>query len=145
MKVTFLRHAVSIFNEKLISEKDCELSEAGKQQAMSLTGNYDVVVCSIMTRTKQTLAFSKIKYNDLYYSHTCREFRKDICDFLPHENHTILETNESLIERVEKCKTFLKENFDGRNVLVISHADFIFCMNGETKYPENGEFQILTI
>jgi broad specificity phosphatase PhoE len=145
MKVTFLRHAISIFNEMNTSEKDCELSEAGKAQARGLEGSYDLVICSIMTRTKQTLAFSQIKYKELIYSHICREFRTTICDYLPHEDENIPETRESLHQRIELFRDFVKSNGEGKRVLVVSHGDFIFAMNGETKYPDNAEFQELEI
>ena len=146
MKVTFLRHAISIFNELKISEKDCELSEAGKAQAAMLEGTYDLVICSVMKRTKQTLAFSNIKYKELIYSHSCREFRCDICDFLPHENETDLESNEDLRLRVQAFREFLiKFESQKKRILVISHRDFIYAMNGGTRHPENAEFQELDI
>jgi broad specificity phosphatase PhoE len=145
MKVTFLRHAISIFNEMNTSEKDCELSEAGKAQARGLVGDYDLVICSVMTRTKQTLAFSQIKYKELVYSPICREFRTTICDYLPHEDEKIPEPRESLLERVSKFREYLKEKNQGQRILVVSHGDFIFAMNGETKYPDNAEFQELDI
>lgn len=145
MKVTFLRHAISIFNELKTSEKDCELSQAGKRQAADLSGNYDLVICSIMTRTKQTLTFSKIRYNELIYSPQCREFMSDICDYLPLENETQKESKESLKNRAHSFKHMLKEKYSNKNILVVSHADFIFECNGGTKYPENAEFQVLEI
>lgn len=144
MKVTFLRHARSIFNELNTSEKDCELSEFGKKQAADLSGNFDVVICSFMTRTRQTLALSKIKYNELYSSELCREFKTTICDYT-HAEEEIPETPESLVERANLFCKELKAKFEGRRVLVVSHGDFIFHLNRETKYPENAEFQELDI
>jgi broad specificity phosphatase PhoE len=35
-RLTFLRHAESIFNSTGIDNNDCELSEVGKQQAITL-------------------------------------------------------------------------------------------------------------
>jgi broad specificity phosphatase PhoE len=145
MKVTFLRHAISIFNENNHSEKDCELSEAGKKQATDLSGSFDVVICSIMTRTKQTLTFSQIKYETLIYSPHCREFKTTICDYLPHEDETLPESKESLKTRVEQTKAMIKENYPNKKVLVVSHGDFMFELNGNTKYPQNAEFQEIDI
>lgn len=146
MKVAFLRHAISIFNELKTSEKDCELSEAGKKQAQTLEGNYDLVICSIMRRTKQTLAFSNIKYKELIYSATCREFRCDICDFLPHEDEKNLETRNDLDLRVKTFRELLnKYGSQGKRILVVSHGDFIHAINGGTKYPENAEIQEIDI
>jgi broad specificity phosphatase PhoE len=144
MKVTFLRHARSIFNELNTSEKDCELSEFGKAQAADLSGNFDVVICSFMTRTRQTLALSKIQYKELYSSELCREFKTTICDYTKAEDE-IPETRESLAARAAEFCKYLKETFEGRNVLVVSHGDFIFHLNGGTKYPDNAEFQVIDI
>lgn len=144
MKVTFLRHARSIYNELLTSEKDCELSEFGKMQAADLSGNFDVVICSFMTRTRQTLALSKIQYKELYSSELCREFRTSICDYTKAEEE-IPETRESLVERATLFCEYLKKEFEGRRVLVVSHGDFIFHLNGGTKYPDNAEFQEIDI
>ena len=145
MKVTLLRHAISIFNELNTSEKDCELSEAGKKQAADLSGSYDIIICSVMTRTKQTLSFSKLTYNELIYNPTCREFKIDICDFLPNEDETKKESIESLQNRSDSFKQMLKDNFSDKNVLVISHRDFLFELNGGTKQLNNAEFQEIEI
>jgi broad specificity phosphatase PhoE len=143
MKVTFLRHAISIYNEMKTSEKDCELSEAGKAQAADLSGTFDLVICSFMTRTKQTLHLSKIQYNELHYSELCREFQTCICDYKPEEEE-VPESVESLATRTSEFCTYLKQ-FEGRTILVVAHGDFIYRLNGSTKYPENAEFQVLDI
>lgn len=143
MKVTFLRHAISIYNEKKISEKDCELSEAGKAQAADLSGTFDVVVCSFMTRTKQTLHLSTIQYGELYYSEVCREFQTCICDYKPEEEE-VPERLQNLAARALAFREYLRQ-FEGRTVLVVSHGDFIYHLNGRTQYPENAEFQVLDL
>jgi broad specificity phosphatase PhoE len=143
MKVTFLRHAISIYNEMKTSEKDCELSPAGKAQAADLSGTFDVIVCSFMTRTKQTLHLSKITYTELHYSEVCREFQTSICDYKPEEEE-IPESVESLAARASTFRDFLNQ-FEGRTILVVSHGDFIYHLNGSTKYPENAEFQVLDL
>ena len=144
MKVTFLRHATSIFNELHTSEKDCDLSEAGKKQAADLSGEYDIVFCSIMKRAKQTLALSQIRYTKVNYTHVCREKKTDICDFLPNEDQTKTETEENVEHRIYLLKVMLNQ-YQGKKILVVSHGDFIYQLNGKTKYPENAEFQEIEI
>ena len=145
MKITVLRHAISIFNELQTSEKDCELSEAGKTQASDLSGNYDIVICSSMTRTKQTLLFSNITYSEVIYSFLCREYQQDICDFLPTEDENKKETNENLKIRVSLVKDLIQTNYSDKKVLLISHRDFLFELNGGTKLLANAEFQEIEI
>ena len=86
MRVDFLRHAESIFNRDLTSEKDCALTDKGIQQASQVTGEYDIVICSIMKRACQTLENSQITYGRLLFTDLCREKKTTICDYLPHED-----------------------------------------------------------
>ncbi len=144
MKVSFLRHAESIFNANLTSEKDCDLTEKGKQQASQIDLQYDIVVCSIMKRTCQTLDHSKISYGRLIFTDLCREKRSDICDFLPHEDETVKETEEQLETRITTFRYFLRSQLSPyNNVLVIAHGDFIHTLGKKQQpYPANAEIQI---
>jgi broad specificity phosphatase PhoE len=147
MKVCFVRHAESIFNAQGKSEKDCDLTEKGKQQAAHLQGEYDVVICSIMNRTRQTLALSQIKAGQVIYTDLCREKRTDICDFLPHEDETQVETMGELLQRIQRFIYFLKSQVSPyQSVLVVSHGDFIHTIgNAKQPYPMNAEVQVYTI
>jgi broad specificity phosphatase PhoE len=147
MKVQFLRHAESIFNANLTSEKDCDLTEKGKQQASELKEHYDIVVCSIMKRTCQTLDTSNITYGRLIFTDLCRENRQDICDFLPHEDETVKESEDQLQDRIKVFTYFLKSQVSRyNNVLVISHGDFIHTLGGKQQpYPKNAEIQVHNI
>ncbi len=141
MKITFLRHCTSIFNELKTSDKDCDLSEAGKTQAKDISGNYDIIFCSIMKRTTQTLVLSKLTGKRVIYTELCREWKRDICDFLPGEDETKWETQEELEARCADFLDCVKGMAEGlEKVLVITHADFVFCLNKGDRYLENGEF-----
>ena len=144
MKIAFLRHAQSLYNQYNTSDKNCDLSEIGKKQAQDLSGSYDIVICSIMKRAKRTLELSKIHYNTLIFSELCREYKSTIGDFLEHEDYE-LELIETFGKRLNKFKEYLKENFETKNVLVICHGDFIYCLNGFKEYPENAQVQIIDI
>ncbi len=143
MKVDFLRHAQSIFNANLTSEKDCDLTDLGKHQASEVQGEYDVVFCSVMKRAQQTLAYSKIKSGRVIYTLHCREKRVDICDFLVDENETDKESDEELQERIAVFLSFLKSTVSPhQSVLVVSHGDFIHALGKKSKsYPQNTEIQ----
>lgn len=143
MKVNFLRHAESVFNANLTSEKDCNLTDTGRYQASKLEGEYDIVICSIMKRTCQTLDHSNIKYGRLIFTDLCREKRQDICDYLPHEEE-IKETDEELEKRITSFLYFLKSQVSRYNtVLVVSHGDFIHTIGKKSQpYPQNAEIQV---
>ncbi len=141
MKVTFLRHCRSIYNEKNDSDKDCDLAEYGKAQAAALTGEYDIVVCSIMKRARETLRLSQIKANKIVYSDLCREHKQTICDFLPDEDLADKESEEAMVRRIRTFKAWMKKQWGASNkrILVVTHADFVYFLNNFTKYLDNGE------
>lgn len=147
MKVAFLRHAQSIFNATLTSEKDCDLTDLGREQAAALDGEYDVVICSTMKRTCQTLQKSRIRAGRVIYTDLCREKRQDICDYLPHEDESIKETEEELEQRIQRFLYFLKSQVSPyQSVLVVSHGDFISTLGKKSKpYPTNAEIQMFEI
>lgn len=147
MRVQFLRHAESIFNAQGTSEKDCNLSEKGIQQASTLSGNYDIVICSTMKRACSTLDHSNLTYGRLIFTDLCREKKVDICDFLPYEDESILETDEQLEKRVRSFLYFLKSQVSKhQSLLVISHRDFIHAVGkGTQPPPNNAEIQTYDI
>jgi broad specificity phosphatase PhoE len=141
MKVTFLRHCRSIYNENNDSEKDCDLAEFGKQQAAALTGEYDVIVCSVMKRARETLRLSKITAPEIIFTELCREHKQTICDFLETENLADKESEEQMMRRIRTFKGWLRNRWahTQKRVLVVTHADFVYFLNGFTKYLDNGE------
>lgn len=147
MEITFLRHAQSIFNRDKTSEKDCDLTDVGIEQAKQLTGTYDIIVCSILKRAKQTLQYSELKSTKLYFTDLCREVRVDICDYLEGEDETQKETEEEVQQRIRDFKEFLLERWiPGQTVLVICHRDFMHAV-GKNQFPcpENAEFQTMEL
>lgn len=148
MNIDTLRHGESVFNKYGTSGKDCSLTEKGIEQAFQISGHYDIIICSILRRCKETLENSKLSANEYIYSDLCREYKIDICDFLVDEP-IIKETLEEFEARVNKFKEFIKQ-FNSKKVLVVSHGDFIFYLNSKIvcgerfgDYPDN--CQIITI
>ncbi len=143
MRVDFLRHAESIFNRDLTSEKDCGLTDKGFQQASKVTGEYDVVICSIMKRACQTLENSQVTYGRLLFTDLCREKKTTICDYLPHEDETVIDTDEQLEQQIKRFIYFLKSQCSTyQRILVVSHGDFIHAVGKRQQpYPENAEIQ----
>lgn len=140
MKVFFLRHAESIFNATGNSEKNCSLTDKGKEQASKLKEHYDVVICSTMKRACETLDNSHITYGKLFFTDLCREKRVDICDFLECEDEKDLESNEELNLRIKKFLCFFKSQVSTVNrVLIISHRDFIYEITNKQFNLDNAE------
>lgn len=139
MKLTLVRHAVSIFNETGVSDKDCGLSESGKAQAKLLSGNYDIVVCSVMKRCRETLSESNINGDNVFFTEICRELKKDICDYLEGEDETVAESEEQLQRRVDNFKDYLCTIYCNRKIIVISHGDFLNRLTGKTVEFANGQ------
>lgn len=78
-----------------------------------------------------------------------REYKTDICDFMNDEHINSIETEKDVLERVEKCKEFLR-SLDYKRVAVITHGDLIWYLTSYTveldghkerfgKHLKNGE------
>lgn len=127
--VTLLRHATSVFNEDADAGNvtDCPLSVAGIAEARALEGDYDVVVCSPLQRTRQTYAMSQITTEFFVVSPLVREHITHECDRMAGE--TSYEQEESLLKRVNEARIYLltlSKRFD--RVLVVTHGDFAWYL-----------------
>ncbi len=123
--VKLLRHAESKFNAGTNTDQlDVGITERGKQQAARVSGHYDLVVCSTLRRTKQTLEHSQITYNKLIFLHEAREQKKLIwkCNFLPGEE-IYEETNTEMMHRMLTLKGILGD-------LCKSHEDVLMVCHG---------------
>lgn len=147
MRIHVLRHAESVFNKYLRSEKNCDLTEEGRLQAKALEGYWDIVICSPLKRTRQTLGLSQIKYGELIETYLCREKRADICDFLEDEDETKKESDGELEERIQRFITFVKSKVSIHNsILIVAHGDFIHALGKrQQSYPRNAEIQTMEI
>ena len=81
-EIFILRHGQSEFNAGNLDAYDAALTELGRKQASEVTGHFDIVLCSPLTRAKQTLQFSKITYDKLEIISDARERKKDKSDFI---------------------------------------------------------------
>ncbi len=130
MNVTFLRHCESLFNiDESSEERDVKLSDRGEFQAKTLVGEYDLIICSPLKRTRQTLNLSHLKSQHIIYTNLCREIRIDMCDFMLDEPLK-LETDEDVKKRITQFKKFLYIHKNINRCLIISHHDFIYELTG---------------
>ncbi len=121
--VYLVRHAESNFNAsgETIDDMDTDLSSLGEEQATKLCGNFDLIICSPLRRTRRTLELSQIKYKELHFSSDAREFRQKNCDFMEGEERYD-ETEEQMMDRITKLKKrLISEAKKGQKVLLVGH------------------------
>ena len=136
--ITCLRHGQSEFNAGNHNVFDAKLTELGKQQASQVEGNFDLVICSFLTRTLETLEHSKISYDELKLLEEAREKRCNICDFLPGED-PVMESNAEMTRRMIKLKEILIELYSDTlsysYILLVGHK-MTFKYFTATNYEE---------
>ncbi len=130
--ITFIRHGQATHNINYEPHrKDTLLTSDGIKQVQKLNGRYDLVICSPLKRTRQTLDHSKIIYNSLVFSSICRE-EKDghpACYFDGED--IVIESKDELKKRCIAFKEYLMELKKTNNsICVISHHNFILAMTG---------------
>lgn len=143
MKVTYIRHAESIFNVDSSSKlHDCGLTTVGIEQASLLQGEYDLALISPLKRARETLEYSQIKYHKLETLHILREYKEDPCDYFEDEQE-IPESEEELTERQDSFIKYLYDLRGYRTVIVISHGELLNGIIG--KGLRNTESYIQTL
>ena len=142
--VHLLRHAESEFNAGRQNVYDPKLTKKGRQQAKKIGGHFNVVVCSTLTRAKETLTLSKISYDQVIFSNLVREFKRAKCDFLKKEvkkKKIVKETKEELEKRMEKVMEHIK-NLCGSSpscrILVVGHLVFFKHMMKKYNFTGKG-------
>ena len=131
-RVYLVRHAQSQANigEYVI---DARLTEYGKSQAAKLSGHFNLVICSVMTRAKETLENSNISYDRVVYSVHAREMKTHIGDFLPGEKRT----PESVTELMNRLDDLEKEIHEYsktyERILIVSHYYTLLYLTSTNK------------
>lgn len=129
--VTLIRHAESTFNASGSQERNCGITENGKKNAAMLEGEYDLVICSTLKRSRQTLDHSKIRYGNVIFSELCREIRDgNPVNLFPLERQYV-ETTEDIKERIDEFNELLRDlSKEFKNIAVISHHTFLQKLSG---------------
>lgn len=162
IKLYVVRHGKTTWNEKglLQGSTDIELNDVGIKEANNLRtklnlDKIDICLSSPLKRAKQTAQILigneiEIKYDDLLkerYFGTLegKEINYDLISEMWNYNFDNTKYNiESLKDCLIRANIFLeklKENYDNKNVLIVSHGAFIKCLhfviNG---FDENTDF-----
>jgi ankyrin repeat protein/phosphohistidine phosphatase SixA len=117
--ITLMRHAETEWNAGINRvDTDSILTDNGKALAKGISGYYDIVVCSTLKRTIQTLEFSNIKYGSLLRTGWCNEV----------DGKTPVQV---VIKNVAEFDKYIKNLDPIKNkILVISHMHFIKKFSG---------------
>jgi broad specificity phosphatase PhoE len=137
VKVYFIRHAESTWNAFGDLSKDTPITDKGRlEQAPLVKGYVDLVICSSLTRTRQTLANSNLKYKDVLYTDLCREIKGGTpCDYKENEDTSVLETEEEIQDRIKTLKELVdKLSTSYHSIAIISHYCFIKKITGKQTF-----------
>lgn len=135
--IHLVRHAESLFNKYGINERDCGITNHGREQCEKVEGEYDLVICSPMRRCRETLESSNIKYSKLMIESLCRERRDSQCDFFFKEGAP-KESVEELLERCAQFKNLLRQlRKEYSKILVVSHSGFIWHLTSFINDKDN--------
>ena len=107
-EIYFLRHALSKANQGNKNYVDVPLSSEGIEQAKKLYGHFDLVFCSPLRRTKETLHYSNITYDNLIIEHNIREMVQDKTSCLLLENYKGEENINNFWRRTSQFTTDLQ-------------------------------------
>lgn len=165
MKIYLIRHAESDYNarEILQGQQDCELSPKGLKdtirRSLAFPNNFDVVFCSPLKRTRQTMEIllpnSEVIYDERIIERGFGDWENrpvtDERQFLL-DNQVVPpngETIEELDDRVTKFITMLRNDYKDKRILIITHAGIIYTMyrilNIPRKVVDNLEIVEITI
>jgi len=139
IKITYFVHGTTIDNENNISSgwNDCELSELGVKQSIDLKKQvnkkeFDVIFCSDLKRAIDSakLVFGE---SDIIIDKRLREcnygkFNSKPSEIVePMQEKFIIErfpqgeSYEDVKKRIEEFLEFLKKEYDGKNIAIVSH------------------------
>ncbi len=140
VKIVFESHGTSVDNEANLSSgwNDVELSELGEKQAKGLGNRYDgehfdAIFCSDLQRSYKT---AEIAFADKYTIIKDKRLREcNYGDLTKHPSEEVEaeklnriqipfpngESYEQISQRMKNFLDYLKENYNGKKVIIIGH------------------------
>lgn len=145
MKITLIRHAESIYNEKklLQGQMDCNLSQKGlkatKDKAKDFSSDFTICFCSPLKRTKQT-AEILVPHLNIIYDRRIMERGLGDWENTPNTDekqflmkHRIVPPNGEIIEafdnRILEFLEMIKNNYQTEKVLIVTHGGVIYAIH----------------
>lgn len=150
-QIYFCRHGESMANVGSWSGLDTPLSEFGVEQSKKLKGHFNLVLCSPLRRTLETLHYSKITYDRLTINPNLREMGQDISSTMVMENRSniddfVPETSDAFRRRVRIFHSELEKACQNHSkILIIGHGFFFngWFRQGCYPAPPNAKIQCL--
>lgn len=165
MKLYIVRHGQTDGNVNKIMDgiRDIDLNNNGIEQAQVTRDNlkdinFDLIICSPLTRTKHTMEIININnhpvvFDERIMERDCGEFtgkRFDSLDrdlYWNYNDTTIYEKAESiehLFDRVYKFLDEIKENYRNKTILLVTHEGITKVINCYFNgIPKDGNLQTL--
>jgi len=125
-RIILIRHAESDWNASGSMERNCKITEYGKNCSKYLDFDVDLVVCSTLRRARETLDNSGIKYKNILFTELCREYLDDNPVNYYNNEEIVPESITDLENRVDSFKELLSELQEKYNrIAVITHYIFL--------------------
>lgn len=144
MKITLIRHAESVYNEKrlLQGQVDCELSKNGikntKEKSKNFPSDFDICFCSPLKRTKQTAKILVPYLNKIYDKRITERGLGDWENILNTDEKQFLIHNKIVPPNGETCEEFdsrildflmmIKNNYHNEKILIVTHGGVIYAI-----------------
>lgn len=108
--VTLVRHAQSTHNAFGDMNRDVPVTPEGAVMSKKIVGDYDIAICSILKRARQTLEYSNITCKEVIYTDLCREIRDgNPINLLAIENMSVAhETSSQIAQRIKELKNLIR-------------------------------------
>lgn len=161
VKLFIVRHGKTDWNEQGLVQgwTDIPLNETGVNDAENLAKTFDkslidICLCSTLKRARQTAQIlvdnEKIKYGETLKERKFGSFEgkkiifddiKLLWDYKLNYSEDGVESLRECLQRAENVLKKIKENYDGKTVLLVTHGGFMkalqYCLEG---YDENTDF-----
>ncbi len=140
-----LRHAESEYNIGNYDIFDAPLTDNGRIQASHLSGHFDIVLCSPLSRALETLQCSMITCDKFVLCNELREFKMAKADFFPFES-VLKETFSELQERFDTFLIAVVQLLElGYSVLAIGHHQWFKRFSEGALVLKNAEMGVIEI
>lgn len=161
-KIYIVRHGKTDWNKKglLQGTTDIEINEEGIAQAKKLaklidTDEIDICICSPLKRTRKTAEIlienkKEIIYDDMIIERCFGNYEgkpinfdliKKQWNYKLNDSSNNIESIQDCLERANKFLKKLKEKYENKTILIVSHGSFIKALHFNLiGYDENTDF-----
>ena len=148
MRVTFIRHQkcynLNPDGTMNYMRVNPPLTPEGIEGAKQLSGNYDLIILSPMSRCLETFIYSSIQ-GQRVVKDVFREWMQCPGDFRQHDPHTrYAEAEDEFKQRVSQGMEFL-QNLHLDDICVVTHSEWIKEALKLNDIPDYGEEVIVTL